>query len=86
MSFIMMFIVPLSVYSRWATFPITIFTFITALLTTVGAVIATVLVRAAHVLRLPLRTLANLKLAIVHHHEECNNRGNPNQHRRNHWH
>lgn len=43
LSFIMMFIVPLSVYSRWATLPITIFTFITALVTTVATVIATVM-------------------------------------------
>lgn len=52
LSFVMIFIVPLSVYSRWASFPITIFTFLAALLTTVGSVIATVLF-----VRLPLAAL-----------------------------
>lgn len=43
LSFVMMFIVPLSVMSRWATLPIMLFTFFTALVTTVATVIATVL-------------------------------------------
>lgn len=43
LEFVMMFLVPLSVFSRWATFPIMIFTFLGALFTTVAAVIATVL-------------------------------------------
>lgn len=43
LSFVMMFLVPLSVYSRWATLPIMIFTFLAALFTTVASVIATVL-------------------------------------------
>ena len=43
LSFVMIFLVPLSVFSRWATFPIAIFTFLAALCTTVGAVVATVL-------------------------------------------
>ncbi|KAK5733155.1 hypothetical protein LTR17_009896 [Elasticomyces elasticus] len=42
-SFVMIFFVPLSVYSRWATLPIMIFTFLAALTTTVASVIATVL-------------------------------------------
>ena len=36
LTFIMIFIVPLAVYSRWASLPIVIFTFITALMTTVS--------------------------------------------------
>ncbi|KAK3074792.1 hypothetical protein LTR53_002458 [Teratosphaeriaceae sp. CCFEE 6253] len=42
-SFVMIFLVPLSVFSRWATLPIMIFTFLAALTTTVASVIATVL-------------------------------------------
>jgi hypothetical protein len=44
LAFIMMFIVPLSVYSRWASLPIMLLTFFTALVTTVATVIATVMV------------------------------------------
>ncbi|KAK4549751.1 hypothetical protein LTR36_005052 [Oleoguttula mirabilis] len=43
LAFIMIFLAPLSVRSRWATFPITLFTFLAALCTTVASVIATVL-------------------------------------------
>jgi hypothetical protein len=43
LSFVMIFLVPLSVFTRWATFPIMIFTFLAALLTTVASVIATVM-------------------------------------------
>ncbi|KAK0337900.1 hypothetical protein LTR02_001651 [Friedmanniomyces endolithicus] len=43
LSFLMMFLIPLSIYSRWATLPIMIFTFLAALFTTVASVIATVL-------------------------------------------
>lgn len=43
LAFVMMFLVPLSVFSRWATLPIAIFTFLAALFITVAAVIATVL-------------------------------------------
>lgn len=43
LNFILMFIVPLSVFSRWATLPIAILTFLGALITTVAAVIATVM-------------------------------------------
>ncbi|CAK4026641.1 integral membrane [Lecanosticta acicola] len=42
-NFLLIFIVPLSIYSRWATFPIAIFTFLGALFVTVAAVIATVM-------------------------------------------
>lgn len=42
-NFLMIFIVPFSVISRWATFPIAAFTFLGALFTTVATVIATVL-------------------------------------------
>lgn len=42
-TFIMIFIVPLSIYSRWAALPISILTFLAALLTTVATIIATVL-------------------------------------------
>ena len=45
LSFVMIFIVPLSVYSRWASLPIMIFTFLAALFTTVAAGIATAMVR-----------------------------------------
>ncbi|KAK5138312.1 hypothetical protein LTR08_003373 [Meristemomyces frigidus] len=43
LSFVMMFLVPLSVFTRWATFPIMFFTFFAALCTTVATVVATVL-------------------------------------------
>ncbi|EMC97502.1 hypothetical protein BAUCODRAFT_33218 [Baudoinia panamericana UAMH 10762] len=43
LSFLMIFLVPISVFSRWATLPIMMFTFLAALLVTVAAVIATVL-------------------------------------------
>jgi len=43
LSFVMIFLVPLSIFSRWATLPIMIFTFFAALTTTVATVIATVL-------------------------------------------
>lgn len=43
LSFVMIFVVPLSVLSRWATFPIAVLSFLTALFITVAAVIATVL-------------------------------------------
>ena len=43
LSFIVMFIVPLSIYSRWATLPIALATFFAALFTTVAAIIATVM-------------------------------------------
>lgn len=43
LSFVMIFLVPLSVFTRWATLPIMIFTFLAALCTTVATVIATVL-------------------------------------------
>jgi len=43
LSFVMIFVVPLSVYSRWASLPIMLFTFFTALVTTVATVIATVM-------------------------------------------
>lgn len=39
----MIFIVPLAVYTRWASLPIMIFTFLAALFNTVAAVLATVL-------------------------------------------
>ena len=43
LNFVLMFIVPLSVFTRWASLPIAIFTFLGALITTVAAVIATVM-------------------------------------------
>ncbi|KAF2872563.1 SUR7/PalI family-domain-containing protein [Massariosphaeria phaeospora] len=43
LSFILMFIVPLSVFSRWATLPIAIITFLNALFVTVASVVATVM-------------------------------------------
>ncbi|KAF1987972.1 integral membrane protein [Aulographum hederae CBS 113979] len=43
LNFLMIFVVPLSVFSRWATLPIMIFTFLGALCTTVATVIATVM-------------------------------------------
>ena len=42
-SFVMMFIAPLSLYSRWASIPIAILTFISALATTIATVLATVM-------------------------------------------
>jgi len=42
-NFLMIFIIPLSVFSRWATLPIMLLTFLGALCTTVAAVVATVL-------------------------------------------
>jgi len=42
-NFLMMFLVLTSVFSRWVTFVIMIFTFLGALFVTVGAVVATVL-------------------------------------------
>lgn len=42
-NFLMIFIVPISVFSRWATLPIMLLTFMGALTTTVASVIATVL-------------------------------------------
>lgn len=59
LSFVMIFIVPLSVYSRWASLPITIFTFLAALLTTVASVIATVLF-----VRHPLQTVKDHGLLV----------------------
>ena len=43
LDFVMIFIVPLSVYSRWASLPIMLLTFFAALATTVATVVATVL-------------------------------------------
>ena len=43
LEFVMIFLVPLSVFSRWATLPIMLLTFFAALCTTVASVIATVL-------------------------------------------
>ncbi|OCL14282.1 hypothetical protein AOQ84DRAFT_309194 [Glonium stellatum] len=43
LSTILIFLTPLSVYSRWAAFPIAIFTFLTALFTTTASIIATVM-------------------------------------------
>jgi hypothetical protein len=42
-NFLMIFIVPLAVYSRWGNLPIAILTFLGALITTAGAIIATVM-------------------------------------------
>lgn len=41
--FVLIFLLPLSIYSRWASFGIGLFTFLAALCTTVAAVIATVM-------------------------------------------
>jgi len=41
--FLMIFLTPLSIYSRWLTFFVSIFTFLAALLVTVATVIATVM-------------------------------------------
>lgn len=43
LNFILIFIVPLSVFSRWASLPISILTFLGALFVTVAAIIATVM-------------------------------------------
>ncbi|KAF2490700.1 integral membrane protein [Lophium mytilinum] len=43
LSTVLIFIVPLSIYSRWASFAIAFFTFLAALFTTVATVIATVM-------------------------------------------
>jgi len=43
LSTVLIFLTPLSVYSRWAAFPIAIFTFLTALFTTAASIIATVM-------------------------------------------
>lgn len=43
LSFVMIFLNPLSVYSRWLTLFVAIFTFLSALFTTVASVVATVL-------------------------------------------
>jgi hypothetical protein len=43
MNFVSIFITPLAIYSRWWSLPVAIWTFIAALLTTVGTVIATVM-------------------------------------------
>lgn len=43
LSFIMIFLGPLAVYSRWASLPIVIVTFLAALFTTVATVLATVM-------------------------------------------
>lgn len=43
LNFILMFVVPLSITSRWVSLPIAIFTFLGALITTVATVIATVM-------------------------------------------
>lgn len=44
LTFLMVFLVPLAVYSRWASLPLMTFTFLSALFTTVASVIATVMV------------------------------------------
>lgn len=41
--FVSIFLTPLSIYTRWATFPIAIFTFLSALTTTAASIIATVM-------------------------------------------
>ncbi|WPH01077.1 Hypothetical protein R9X50_00391200 [Acrodontium crateriforme] len=43
LSFIMVFLAPLAVYTRWASLPIVIVTFLAALFTTVAAILATVM-------------------------------------------
>ncbi|KAF1973185.1 integral membrane protein [Bimuria novae-zelandiae CBS 107.79] len=43
LSFVLMFLLPISIYSRWWTLPIAILTFINALLCTAASVIATVM-------------------------------------------
>ena len=42
-SFVAIFVMPLSVYTRWATLPIAIFAFLSALMTTAATLIATVM-------------------------------------------
>ena len=44
LTFIMIFLAPLAIYSRWASLPLVILTFLNALFVTVAAVIATVMV------------------------------------------
>lgn len=41
--FVSIFLTPLSIYTRWATFPIAIFAFLSALTTTAASIIATVM-------------------------------------------
>ena len=41
--FVSIFLTPLSIHTRWATFPIAIFAFLTALTTTAASIIATVM-------------------------------------------
>ena len=48
--FVSIFLTPLSVYTRWATFPIAIFAFLTALTTTAASIIATVMFMLSHLL------------------------------------
>jgi hypothetical protein len=43
LTFVMIFLVPLAVYSRWASLPLMIGTFLAALCTTVASVVATVM-------------------------------------------
>ncbi len=43
LTFVMIFLAPLAVYSRWASLPLMVGTFLAALCTTVAAVIATVM-------------------------------------------
>jgi len=43
LTFVLMFLMPLSVFSRWATLPIAILTFLNALFVTVASIIATVM-------------------------------------------
>lgn len=43
LSFVLIFVVPLSVYSRWAALPISILTFVNALLITAATIVASVM-------------------------------------------
>ncbi|KAF2002720.1 hypothetical protein P154DRAFT_136094 [Amniculicola lignicola CBS 123094] len=43
LSFVLIFLVPLSIYTRWATFPIAILTFLNALFVTAASIVATVM-------------------------------------------
>lgn len=43
MNFVLIFVVPLAVYSRWSNLPIAILVFLGALITTGGAIVATVM-------------------------------------------
>lgn len=43
LTFVLIFLMPISVYSRWATLPIAILTFLNALFVTVASIIATVM-------------------------------------------